>query len=133
MLVVSSFYLGWDSAPLKTTSECVSGLYLYLSENWELGDSAVWWIYSLNCYQFPGPTAILCFCISTFPNHQLLCQPFETQGRPGRRKQKPFTSKDGDAGLVYRFSFLFLNKRILTTTKKYHYHFQCGIASVQQV
>ena len=133
MLIVSSFYLGWGSAPLKTTSDCVSGLYLYLSENWELGDSAVWWISSLNCYQFPGPAAILCVYISTFPNHPLLSQPFETQGRPGRLKQKAFTSKDRDIGLVYRFSFLFLNKQILTTTRKYRYRFQCGIASVQQV
>ena len=27
------------------------GLYLYLSGNWELGDSAMWKNYSLNCYQ----------------------------------------------------------------------------------
>ena len=25
--------------------------------------------YTLNCYQYPSPTAILCFCIFTFPNH----------------------------------------------------------------
>ena len=133
MLVVSSFYLGWGSAPLKTTSECVSGLYLYLSGNWDFSVSALWQNYSLNCYQFPSSPAILCVCVSTFPNHQLLSQPFETQGRPGRLKQKPITSKDRDTGHVYKFGFLFLNKRILTTTKKYHYHFQCGIASTQQV
>ena len=41
---------------------------LYLSGNWEFCDSAVWQIYSLNCYQFSSPIAILCFYIFTFPN-----------------------------------------------------------------
>ena len=27
------------------------GLYLYLSGNWEFGDSAMWQNYNLNCYQ----------------------------------------------------------------------------------
>ena len=35
---------------MKPTYECVSGLYLYLSRNWDFGDSAMWLIYSLNCY-----------------------------------------------------------------------------------
>ena len=36
----------------KTVQE--SGLYLYLSGNWEFGDSAMWQNYSLNCSQFPA-------------------------------------------------------------------------------
>ena len=55
--------------PVKTTQECVSDLYLYLSGNWEFSDSAMWLVYSLNCYQFPGPTAILCLYTFAFPNH----------------------------------------------------------------
>ena len=76
----------------------MSGLYLYLSGNYEFSGSAVWSISSLNCYQFPSPTAILCFYIVTFPNHYLLSQSFETQWRPGRLKQKPFPSKDRGTG-----------------------------------
>ena len=45
-----------------------------------------------------------------------MSQPFETQGRLGRLKQKPFTSKDKAEGLVYGFnhpppqlSLIFLN------------------------
>ena len=33
----------------KKTQECVSGLQLYLSGNWEFGDAAMGHNYSLNC------------------------------------------------------------------------------------
>ena len=46
-------------------------LHIFLSGNWEFSDST-WQIYGLNSYQFPSPTAILCFYILTFPNHKLL-------------------------------------------------------------
>ena len=80
VLVVSSFQLERDLLPIKTTQECVSSLYLYLSGNWEFGGgSAMWQNYSLNCYQFPSPTALLCFYIFTFPNHHLLSQHFTSK------------------------------------------------------
>ena len=39
----------------------------------------MWQNYSLNCYQFPSPTALLCFYIFTFPNHHLLSQHFTSK------------------------------------------------------
>lgn len=39
----------------------------------------------LNCQQLPVPTAVLGFS-SAFPNHYVLSQPFENQGRPRRQK-----------------------------------------------
>ena len=70
---------------------------IYARPSWEFSDSAIWLVYSLDHYKFPDPTAILCFCIFKISNHCLLSQPFEAQGRSGRPKQKPFTSKDRDA------------------------------------
>lgn len=32
-------------------------------------DSAMWLVYSVNCYWLPSPTAISCFYIFTFSNH----------------------------------------------------------------
>ena len=93
--------------PAKTTQECVSDFYLYLSGNWEFSDSAAWLVYSLNCFQFPSLRAILYFYIITFPNHYFLSQPLETQGRPGRLKQKRFSSKDRDTrGLDTRSAYV---------------------------
>ena len=63
------FSSGWGSASCKNNLECVSGLYLCLSGNWEYDDSMIWQNYRLNYYQFPSPTALLCFYIFTFPNH----------------------------------------------------------------
>ena len=60
------------SASYKTTQECVSGLYLYLLGNWEFGDSAMWLVYNLNCYQlvcFFPQKSILCFYLFIFHNH----------------------------------------------------------------
>ena len=37
----------------------MSGLYLCLSGKWAFSNSSVWQNYSLSCYQFPSPTAIL--------------------------------------------------------------------------
>ena len=62
------FSSGGGLLPISAIQECVSGVYLYLSENWEFSDSAMWQNYSLNYYQFPRPTAILCFHIFTFTN-----------------------------------------------------------------
>ena len=67
VLIGSSFQLEGDLLPIKTTQECLSGLYLYLAGNWEFSDSAMWQKYSLNCYQFPSPTAIF-FYTFIFPN-----------------------------------------------------------------
>ena len=52
--------------PVKTTWACMSGLYLYLLGNLELGNS-MWRNYSLNCYQFHSSTAIPWFHIFAFP------------------------------------------------------------------
>ena len=41
---------------------------LYVLGNLEFGNSVMLQNYSLNCYQFPSPTAILCFYIFTFPS-----------------------------------------------------------------
>ena len=57
----------WISLLPITTSEHVSGLYQYLSGNWRFGDYIMQQNCCLNCYQFPNPTAILCFYIFTFP------------------------------------------------------------------
>ena len=46
-----------------------------------MGDSVLWHNFSLNCYQFPSPTAILCFYIFVFPNHQLLSQHFTSKDK----------------------------------------------------
>ena len=68
----SIVFIWWRSAYIKTTWECVSGLYLYLSGNCEFGESPFWQIYTtdlyLNCYQFPSSMVNLCFHIFTFPN-----------------------------------------------------------------
>lgn len=48
----------------------------------------MWWIYSLNCHQFPSPTALLCFSIFTVSSSLTLEQPFEPQGRPRRPKDR---------------------------------------------
>lgn len=42
---------------------------LCLSGNRGFHDSAMWLVYSINCYQFPSPTSILGFYIFTFSNH----------------------------------------------------------------
>ena len=41
MFLCQQFSSGGGLLPIKTTYECVSGLYLYLSGNWELGDSGM--------------------------------------------------------------------------------------------
>ena len=71
--------------PTKTIKECVRSLYL--SGNCEFGDSALRQNCNRNCYQFCSPTAILCFCIFTFPNQESLSQ--------------YFTSVDKDSGVVH--------------------------------
>ena len=103
MFLWSAVFIWWRSACSKNNL----GTYvrpLYLSGNCEFSDSAMWQIYSLNCYPFPSPTAILCFYIFTFPNHQILSQ--------------PFTSKDKDTRactqfqyslIVFSFSLFFLS------------------------
>ena len=96
------FSSGGSLLHIKTTQECVSGLYLYLSGNCVFSDS-MWQICSLSCYQCSSPTAILDFYIFTFPNCKLLSQPFQTQQRPGRLK--PFTSKVRDTGVCIRLQF----------------------------
>ena len=64
------FLSGGGSASHKNNlGVLVSGLYLYLSGNSEFGDSAIWQIYSLNCYQLPSPAAVLCLYIFMFPNY----------------------------------------------------------------
>ena len=50
----------------------MSGLCLYLSEDLEFSDSAIWQNYNLICYQFPSPTTSVCFCIFLFPDDWLL-------------------------------------------------------------
>lgn len=62
------FLSGGGLLPVETTQKCVSGLHPYLSGNWEFGVS-MWWIFSLNSYQLPCPTAVLYFCIFMFPSH----------------------------------------------------------------
>ena len=41
--------------------------------------------------------------VTIFSNHELLGQPFETEGRPGRLKEKSFTSKHKDSGAGTQF------------------------------
>ena len=41
------FSSGGGLPPVKTTQECVSGLHLYPSGNWEFGDFAMWLVYSV--------------------------------------------------------------------------------------
>ena len=43
--------------------------------------------------------------IIIFPNHLPSSQPFETEGRPGRLKEKAFTSKHKDLGAGTWFQF----------------------------
>ena len=69
MLLWSVVFIWRCLLPVKTTEECVVGLYSNLSDNWEFGESAMWQNYSLNCYQFPRPTVILCSCPFTFSYH----------------------------------------------------------------
>ena len=54
-------------------------------------------------FQFPSPTALLCFYIFTFLIVNSWVRLFETQGRPGRLKRKTFTSKDREAGACIQF------------------------------
>ena len=73
VLVVSSLHLVGGPLSVKAPLKRVSGL---------------------NCPQFPGPTVVLGFSSSLpnhhifffFPNHHVLSQPFENQGRPRRQK-----------------------------------------------
>ena len=58
----------------------VSGLYLYLSGNWEISDSAVWQSYRLQCYQFHSPASTRCFYLFTFPDRYVLGQRFALKG-----------------------------------------------------
>ena len=74
--------------------------YLYLSGNWVFSDS-MWQVYSLNCFQFPNPPAFLCFNIFLFPNSLFLNHPSETHWRPGRLKQKAFTSNRGTGTYIW--------------------------------
>ena len=69
MLAVSSFHMVGVWFLKNNFGMCVRFCYLYLSGNWELGDAATGLTYSLNFYQFPGPTALLCFYMFTIPNH----------------------------------------------------------------
>ena len=79
-------------------------IYLYLSGNREISDSATWLVYSLNCYHFPWPTNILCFYIFTFPNQELLSQPCWDSGEAWENEAKTFASKDKDTGPVGCFN-----------------------------
>ena len=59
---------------------CVRPLCIYLSEKNEFVDSAMWQIYSPNCYQFPSPTATLiflcvCVCVCALSCVQLFATP----------------------------------------------------------
>ena len=56
-------------ASCKNNLECMSGLYLPLSGNWEFSDSVMWQNPSLHFYQSPSLTTILCFYTFTFPSH----------------------------------------------------------------
>ena len=76
----------------------MSDLYLYFSGTWEFSDIALWMTYCLNCYQFVGSTASLCFYTFTFPSHL----PFEASlmccvGVPGGSvvKNSPASAGDG--------------------------------------
>ena len=61
-------FIWWGSGFCKNNlGMCVRPLYL--SGNWEFSDSAMWLIYSLNCYHFSGPASLLCFYMLTFPNN----------------------------------------------------------------
>ena len=93
MLAVSSFCLVGGLLLIKQLRN-VCQAFIFLLGNWEYSDSAVLQVYSLNCYQFPGPTAILCFYVFTFLNHYLWSRPFGDLGKTRRLKQKPFTSED---------------------------------------
>ena len=68
MLAVSSFCLVGGLLLIKQLRN-VCQAFIFLLGNWEYRDSAVLQVYSLNCYQFPGPRAVLHFYIFTFPNH----------------------------------------------------------------
>ena len=65
---------------------------------------ATWLVYSLNCYQFPWPTNILCFYIFTFPNQEFLSQPCWDSGEAWENEAKTFASKDKDTGPVGCFN-----------------------------
>ena len=68
MFLWLAFFIWRGSASCKNNlGMCVRRLCL--SGNWQFGDSVMWRNYSLNCYQFLSPTAILCFYIFTFPTH----------------------------------------------------------------
>ena len=66
----------------KTVQE--SGLYLYLSGNWEFSDSAMWQNYSLNCSQFPAQQVFIVSTSWHFPvtntGTSILLQKTRTQG-----------------------------------------------------
>ena len=98
MCLWSAVFIQCESTSFKNNiGMCVRPVSISFS------DSAMWLVYNLNCFQFPSLRAILYFYIFTSPNHYFLSQPLETHGRPGRLKQKRFTSKDrGTRGLDTR-------------------------------
>ena len=58
-VLVLAVFIWCGSASYKTSQECVSVFYLYLLGNREFGDSAMWLVYNLNCYQ---SGVFLCVC-----------------------------------------------------------------------
>ena len=59
----SAVFIWWGPDFSKNRSE--SNLDIFHGT----GSSVTLLVYGLNCYRFPGPKAILCFYIITFPNH----------------------------------------------------------------
>lgn len=61
--------MGWhqdevSSIPHLLVAFGLDSVILYLSCNWEFGDSALWLVYG--CYQFLSPQITLTFCIFYF-------------------------------------------------------------------
>ena len=87
----SPVFIWWGSASRKNNFGMFVGpLGVYFRE---FSDSAVLLVYTLKCYQFPSPAAILCFYIFSFLDVNSWTGPSETQGGL-RLKRKPLTSKD---------------------------------------
>ena len=59
MWLWSAVFIWWVSFLYKQLRNVCQAFICVFLGNWEFPDSAMWQNYSLNCYQFPSPTAIV--------------------------------------------------------------------------
>lgn len=101
----SAVFIWWKSASCENNLAmyvCTLSIYIFQGTgSWVT--LLLWLVYSLNCYQFPSPTAIPHFYIFRFFCSLTLEPTFAESGEAWNTKAKPFTSKDTDIGACMQF------------------------------